>query len=284
MKYSILIPTYNRLNDLRLCLNSVFAAIGALPERFIVEVLVSDNASTDGTEAYLNNLIPSSNKIKLMSWTNLENIGARANVKKLISAASGDYLFFLTDDDILLPGALVCLDEFIARENCSFIKSGIVTYLVKSKKCFYYGVQKDIVDSVDHANFILIMEYANVISGCVLKKNADVFMTLMRSENVYPSIEACAINAGRCGFIAEPLVFHQWENQIFWEKDVDMTSEESRVKHTRRDAQLALLHIPEDFFDLDQVRLLYRGLLGKYGYIESALSVKLAGMMSMAIS
>ena len=133
MLISVCIPTYNRLADLQQCVASVMAAADILDEP--VEVVVSDNASPDGTREWLAGFESHNKNVEFVHWTNPENIGAISNVKLLIERAKGEYLFFLTDDDLVLPNALSLVRDCIAADSPLFIKTAITTYLTKSKRC-----------------------------------------------------------------------------------------------------------------------------------------------------
>lgn len=267
--FSICIPTYNRLKDLKSCLASVFAAAEFFDADEPVEVLVSDNASSDGTGDWISQVNPKSPKIRFSAWTNSENIGAVKNIKKLLDNASEEYLFLLTDDDLVFPSVFNVIKRYIDSDSPSYIKVAIASYLTKNKVCYYYGSKSDLNDKNNPSNFIEIAKYSHVLSGCVIRNSSNIFQQLKLSNNAYPSIELCALSAGKCLFISEPLVWHQWENQIFWELDVDMTSELSRAQQSSRDAQLALSNIPDGFLDPQAIHLLYANLLKSDGYIET---------------
>jgi len=64
--------------------------------------LVSDNASPDTTQEVLHSFHDS----RLRFWRNETNIGPCQNQLKLLQEAQGHWIFFLTDDDCLVVGAL----------------------------------------------------------------------------------------------------------------------------------------------------------------------------------
>lgn len=236
----------------------------------MIEILVSDNASGDGTGEYIKSISKLPKYSNLIAWTNETNIGAVRNVKKLIASATGKYIFMLTDDDYLMPNALLILDRYL-NKGYSFIKAALVINLIRSKQCSYLGTKTDVSDSVNHDKFIEIMSFSHALSGCIVKNSKHLLDVLENSNNAYPSLEMCALSAGKCISIAEPIVFHQWENILYWEKDVDMTSEQSRKGQLNRDTQLAMMHLADGFLNEEQVLHLYRYYLSQYGYIESAL-------------
>ncbi len=92
--FSIAIPTYNRLSFLRRALES------ALSQTYQnIEIIVLDNASTDGTYEYLLEMAKQYSHIKVI--TNAGNIGFVKNVQQIPDHTHGKYLNVLSDDDYL---------------------------------------------------------------------------------------------------------------------------------------------------------------------------------------
>ena len=92
MKLSVVIVNYNVKYYLEQCLCSVYKAVDNLQ----AEVLVVDNASTDGSEAYLTGRFP-----QLTYIQNKTNVGfARAN-NQAIRQATGEYVLLLNPDTLL---------------------------------------------------------------------------------------------------------------------------------------------------------------------------------------
>jgi glycosyltransferase involved in cell wall biosynthesis len=89
--FTIGIPTYNRAGYLRKALAAAESqTLGDL------EVLVSDNASTDETAAVVRG---AGGRTRYLGQET--NVGASANFLKLIEAANGKYFSFLQDDDLV---------------------------------------------------------------------------------------------------------------------------------------------------------------------------------------
>lgn len=95
-RLSICIPTYNRLPYLREMMAGLLPQIEAEASGTI-ELCVSDNASTDGTSAYLNTIACPS----LRFWRNEENVGGDRNFLVCIREAHGDYVWLVGDDDMI---------------------------------------------------------------------------------------------------------------------------------------------------------------------------------------
>ncbi len=122
-RLSICIPTYNRLPYLRELMADLLPQVDAVASG-TVELCVSDNASTDGTAAYLKTLSSPS----LRHWTNRTNVGGDRNFLVCIREAHGDYVWLVGDDDLTPEGSvervlrlleqtpdLVIADEFSAE-------------------------------------------------------------------------------------------------------------------------------------------------------------------------
>ncbi len=105
---SLCIPTYNRAPLLKQALHAVLAQIGAA-EAAQVEVLILDNASTDDTSAIVEDAEQQSPHVPLRYVRHPENIGMDSNFSEAIRLARGKFVFLLSDDDILLPGAVAKL-------------------------------------------------------------------------------------------------------------------------------------------------------------------------------
>lgn len=109
-KLSICIPTYNRAVFLRECLESVIAAAGE--DRTSVEILVSDNCSTDETPAILEQFSKRCGAIRVLR--NQENIGGDRNILSVAASGRGEYIWVLGDDDRLVQGAVRQVLEVLA--------------------------------------------------------------------------------------------------------------------------------------------------------------------------
>jgi len=108
LKVSIVIVSYNTLELTRDCLQSVQDSVGSDPG---VEVLVVDNASSDGSQDMIAREFPEARLIR-----NEENAGfARAN-NQAFALATGEYLLLLNSDTVVLGSVIAdSLDYMDAR-------------------------------------------------------------------------------------------------------------------------------------------------------------------------
>lgn len=108
---TIAIPTYNRKKYIDIALNSVFSQYD---ER--IEVIVSDNCSTDGTGEYVKEKYPG-----IVYYKNEENVGME-NFQRCYKRATGKYILLLGDDDVITEGSLkVILDFLETNEDMALV-------------------------------------------------------------------------------------------------------------------------------------------------------------------
>jgi GT2 family glycosyltransferase len=98
---SIIIPVYNNARDTMACVGSLRET---LPADFAGEILIVDDASTDGTRAALKALAASDKRVRVITLT--KNAGFVTACNRGAKAATGDILLFLNNDTVLLPGWL----------------------------------------------------------------------------------------------------------------------------------------------------------------------------------
>lgn len=117
---SVLVPTYNGEAFLRQALESALAQTYG-----DIEVLVGDDASTDGTAEIVDAAAAADRRVRVLRHA--ENVGPYENPRRLLQAARGEYVKFLLHDDLLHPR---CVAELVAgmRANPS-------TTLAFSRRC-----------------------------------------------------------------------------------------------------------------------------------------------------
>lgn len=117
---SICIPTYNRVGYLKDLLPGLSAQIDAVANGKI-ELVISDNASTDGTAGYLKSV----GRPYLRWWTNKSNIGGDRNFLKCIREARGEYVWLLGDDDLVPPNGVAAVADLIGTSHPDLLIAGL---------------------------------------------------------------------------------------------------------------------------------------------------------------
>jgi GT2 family glycosyltransferase len=114
---SIVIPCHDGLQRTSACLSSLR---GTLPRWFRGEIIVVDDASSDGTAEHLEEICLADPRIRVLR--NDPNLGFLASCNVGAQAAKGEFLLFLNNDTVLLPGWLAPL----LRTFSDFSDAGVV--------------------------------------------------------------------------------------------------------------------------------------------------------------
>jgi glycosyltransferase involved in cell wall biosynthesis len=156
---TIAIPTYNRSAFLRQLLDSLAEQVRNDPR---VELVVSDNASTDETAS----LIEERQRlgVRLTYLRNAQNLGPDANFLQCFESASGKYVWIIGDDDLVLPGAVEHVLEYLCRDeyDLAYVSQAGFAEQAAAKKRFISG--KGVRIYTDPALFV---------------KRVHIFMTLI---------------------------------------------------------------------------------------------------------
>jgi glycosyltransferase involved in cell wall biosynthesis len=91
------IPTYNRAADLQRAVGSALAQ-----DHEQLEVVVSDDASTDSTEAVMRSVVEREPRLRYLRQPS--NLGHARNFQAVLDAARGEYFMWLSDDDWIDAG------------------------------------------------------------------------------------------------------------------------------------------------------------------------------------
>lgn len=108
---SVCIPTYNRCEILK---DSIEGILPSLINNNI-EVCISNNASTDGTDLYLRDLVKRYPQIKYQKQ--LSNVGIDKNMIDVVKMATGNFILPMGDDDKII---LLNLENELARIDEDF--------------------------------------------------------------------------------------------------------------------------------------------------------------------
>lgn len=115
---SFIIPTYNCKKYIDRAIKSVFDQ--NLPD---FEIIIIDDASTDGTSAHLKKTYKENNNIILVTNKVTKRTGASRNIG--IKKASKDYIFFLDADDWLKSNSVLQLLTLAQRYNSEITCGGV---------------------------------------------------------------------------------------------------------------------------------------------------------------
>ena len=153
--------TYNRSRYLRKSLRSVLQQVGNDP---LVEVLVSDNASTDETRSLVEE---QQKRFKNLRYhCNETNVGAEGNIHCAMRASRGEYVIVAGDDDYILDGVLRFVLSAIVKHR------GVALFCLK-KEAVPRWVRRGagILEYISYVGFLMTW-----ISGIVMRR--DLYLSV----------------------------------------------------------------------------------------------------------
>lgn len=98
---SILIPTYNRQNELLKNIELLSQYIRKINCQEIVEIIISDNYSNDNTVPIIEKYIDKNKDINIRLYKQFRNNGLERNAIFVLSKSNTKYVMYLGDDDYL---------------------------------------------------------------------------------------------------------------------------------------------------------------------------------------
>ena len=219
MKYSILLPTRNRCHLLPYAIRSALAL-----QHDDMEIVISNNSSSDATDEVIRGF--SDDRIRYVQPP--EGMAITHHWNWLLGQAKGDWIFFLCDDDALIPSALSWLGRAIDRyPDIQVFRFQSATY--------YYP------DSVNRSDGNrLTVACGGLANGCRVYDGVQAFRECYRKYHAFaprpqnsfisrrhydrvievtgkafhtytPDVSAALLNAALCGeFVTLPLPLRVW--------------------------------------------------------------------------
>lgn len=206
-KIDILIPTFNRAIPLKKNIEIIATQIteeGLCDE---VQILISDNASTDKTEDILREARVNPN-VRVEVYSQDKNLGLEKNVIFLLGESAADFVMFLGDDDYLPDGYLKYLVKSIyeIKELGAIIPGN--SALHADGRLVVARTGKDPVESHE-ASFLTslkLSKFGHQLSGLLLRRDGlyDDYCARPQYRNIYPFISFLAWNCLRGKILYAP--------------------------------------------------------------------------------
>ena len=222
MKVSVLLPVYNGEKYLAACLDSVVTQ-----DFKDMEILVSDDCSTDGTIEIIKYYAARDARIRW--WQNTRNLGQAPNHNVCLKAARGGFIKFIhADDKLLFPAALAWMVEILDKDDsvslvgsASYIMDEDSRQLSRRNNFTRSGLWdgKDVIVKCLEANANLIGEPTGTLFRREqARRGFDVrYRQIMDMEMWFHLLQQ-----GRFAYIAEPLFAYREHPQ----------QETATVRHT----------------------------------------------------
>jgi len=208
MKFSIIIPIYNRAFFIDTTLTSV------LSQTYCdIEVICVDDYSTDNSLEKLETYALKDNRIKIVRHQ--KNLGPHCARKTGVENSSGDYILFLDCDDTLDPNACNVLYNILHIRQCD-----VLEFAYKNEKEVSYPVPYITIDNL----FDSLVYFKNPRAGTVWNKaykkelllkafsNMEDFYSIM-GEDLYESV-VVAYYSGSYSLINNVLLYYNADTGI----------------------------------------------------------------------
>lgn len=161
---TIAVPTYNGSRTIG---NMLDILLPQVTEE--VEVIISDNCSTDNTKSIIEAY---QKQFKVHYVRNEKNIGPDANFLQCMRLANGKFTYLISDDDILIEGALSKILDFLKKyPDVSLVYLDSVGFKDKYtnvQDCHYYREKcKPVVENICTSDRKTFMNYAIRMWGFV---------------------------------------------------------------------------------------------------------------------
>ena len=167
-----IITTHNRLELLKRAIESVFAQTYNN-----IELIVVDDASTDGTSKYC-----TQQPLRYIFIPKEESKGGNYARNQGIRAAKGKYVAFLDDDDYWLPTKIEKQVALIESKDCELVHCGRKLEIVKGDKVIYRDLLPNPLDYGDMHKKILLTICTTTTN--ILAKRDALFEVGLFDENL----------------------------------------------------------------------------------------------------
>ena len=180
IQLSIAIPVYNGEKNLKKQFNRIFNECDNVKFKNFLEIVISDNCSSDGTKKIVEYNKARSLKNKNLSiryFRNNKNLGYFKNFINLVKLPNGKYVLFLSDDDLPGYGFYKKIYDFIKSKNSNTM---LIAPIINSNK--YY-------QSLFGINIVsYIINRGSILSGIIL--NSQISKKYKSySKSLYPQTE-----------------------------------------------------------------------------------------------
>lgn len=167
---TIVIPTYNRETLLFNTLNNISLLITQdLYDE--VQVVISDNASSDNTFYRVQKWIIENKKINCKYSRNESNLGFDRNLMAGSQISDGKFVWFLSDDDTLVEGAIAEVVRSLKEKSDSvfaFVNFSMIT--PNFPEYYQYNFSSNL--QLDADSFMQTTRFAfSFISACIFERN-----------------------------------------------------------------------------------------------------------------
>ncbi len=173
-KLSICVPTYNRAKFMRDLFESIICQIDKNTEE-LIEIVVSDNASTDNTKEIIDFYKNKFKNFVYFKWD--KNMGADRNYLKCVEIANGEFCWLMGSDDVIEKGGIDYVLESL-RETPDVVGISVNRYAydyslknrLREKPIAYGKLTFDFLFTEVEDIVYYLGDYFGYISGQIINK------------------------------------------------------------------------------------------------------------------
>ncbi|WP_270460778.1 glycosyltransferase family 2 protein [Bacteroides intestinalis] len=229
---SICVPTYNGARRIQHCIDRL---LDSRKERNDVEIIISNNGSTDGTDLILEKY---KNCKRLKINSNKSNLGFIGNIAVIIDQLSnGKYTWIIGDDDLVDIDAIDIICSTILYTNTDYIsvkhrllnleQAMYFKYLKKKDMDYYQGNYFSVLDiNASAGNILGTFMSSQVFKTEVVRKFDKTLLGIndwTSFVTTFPNsymMTMCFCNSDKCISINTPLItalLHSksWDDKLF---------------------------------------------------------------------
>lgn len=205
-KFSVCIPAYKRARYLAPLLDSVYAQDY---ESFEIVICEDGSSERDAIRAIAEDYIqryPGT----LRYFENPENLGYDGNIRNLVDKALGEYCFYMGNDDLMAPGALIEVASLIERNpGVGFVLKSYawfdITPDVINQEVRYFSESRTFPASVQSVE--LCFRRSGVISGFIVHRDIAHSVSTDRFDGtLYYQMHLVSQAVYKAGAVSTPMV------------------------------------------------------------------------------
>lgn len=167
---TIAIPTYNRASYLDINLNQLLTNINQLEDKSILEIIISNNASTDNTDLIVSKYIDKG--LNVNYYKNESNIGPDRNFESCLSKAKGKYFWIFGDDELLFNSALKKIIYVLSQNDVGCIYLSGIGYDKSFDLSKYDLISNEKIEIITSTEYIKKVNYhLTFCTGNIFNRN-----------------------------------------------------------------------------------------------------------------
>lgn len=199
---SVCVVTYNQESFIKDCLTSVLAQYPDMD----MEILVGDDASTDGTSEIIGQ-VASASPGRIEYFRHDRNLGPAGNYRFLIERARGEFIAHLDGDDFWMPGKLAQQVAFLrAHPECAAVYTNAA--VISDDRRLLGVFNNELPETFDLGFLLRKGNFLNHSSLVYRSKNKDAILSIAGGFIDY-RIHIRLARRGMLGYLNQVLVCYR---------------------------------------------------------------------------